>query len=94
MKIKPILTEKSLNEAKKGRYTFEIPSTYCKGKIRKLVEDTFGVNVVGVSTMNYKGGKRRNFRGQIQKVRDRKKAVVILKDKQKIDLFETKEKKK
>ncbi|KKS81009.1 MAG: 50S ribosomal protein L23 [Candidatus Woesebacteria bacterium GW2011_GWC1_43_10b] len=90
MKLIPVLTEKSLAEAKKGNYTFWVLPGMNKNQIKKAISQVFGVNVVSVRTMNYQGIKRRNFKGQIQTTHPRKKTIVTLKDKEKIDLFEEK----
>lgn len=90
MKLDPILTEKSLEEAKKGKYTFWVGRNMTKHKIKKLIGDVFGVSVVRVRTMNYVGETKKTNTGKIKRIMPRKKAVVTLKEKEKIDLFETK----
>ena len=87
MKIKPIMTEKSLEEAKNGRYTFAVPVNFKKGKIKETISDIFGVHVKTVRTMNTKPGQKTNIYRKKINVRAFKKAVVTLKDKEKIDIF-------
>ena len=93
MKIKPVITEKSLSDAKEGNYTFLVDRRLNKYQIRQLISDLFGVDVVKVRTSNYKAGVRRNYLGKKVVTKAKKKAVVTLKEKQKIDLFEEKKKK-
>jgi len=93
MKITPILTEKSLKEAKNGHYTFWVSPSLRKEEIRALVERVFEVKVGDVHTMNFKEERKRNSRGQTQTLKARKKAVVSLKE-GKIEIFEEKGKKK
>lgn len=88
MRLKPVLTEKSMSEAKKGIYTFWVERGMNKNQIRKAVEDVFGVNVVKVRTINVAGETKRTFRGEKRVIKPRKKAMVTLKEKEKIDLFE------
>jgi len=90
MKLIPVLTEKSLNEAKKGNYTFWVDRGLTKYQINKLVSDTFGVKVVRVRTMNVPGETKKTLMGRKRIIQPRKKAIVILGQKDKIDLFETK----
>ena len=52
------------------------------------------MHVVSVRTMNYKGGIKTNLKRRKITVPDRKKAIVALKEGEKIELFETKESKK
>jgi large subunit ribosomal protein L23 len=88
--IKPILTEKGLSEAKKGKYSFYVEHDLNKFQIKRLLLDIFGVHVTKVKTMNLKGIKKRDYKGKYRKIAGRKKAVVTLKGKETIDFFETK----
>ena len=54
MKIKPIFTEKSMQKAKNGIYSFWVLPTLAKNQIRKLIEEAFEVKVGSVNTQNYK----------------------------------------
>lgn len=94
MKFTPILTEKSLQLAKQGKYTFWVGRNLKKKEIKIFVEEIFTVHVVSVRTMNYKGGIKTNLKRRKITVPDRKKAIVVLKEGEKIGLFETKESKK
>lgn len=88
--IKPILTEKSMSDAKRGGYTFWVEPKMNKQEIKKMVEKIYEVEVKKVRTINLRGGFRKNRRGEKVKVRARKKAVVNLKGDKKIDVFEEK----
>lgn len=84
-----IITEKSINEAKNGKYTFEVLKEFNKRQIKNVVEKKFKVDVVGVFTRIMKG-KRKRVGPRRMEVQESpwKKATVILKKGQKIDLFE------
>lgn len=88
--IKPILTEKGLNEAKKGKYTFYVDRGLNKYQIRERINELFGVHVVSVKTINLKSLIKKDYKGKIKKIAAKKKAVVSLKGKEKIDLFDVK----
>lgn len=90
--IKPILTEKTMGEAKKGFYTFLVGRNMDKSSARRAVEDVYGVHVRRVRTIKIRGGKRKNFRGEVVKFAPVKKAVVTLRKDEKIDIFEEKKK--
>lgn len=92
MRLTPVLTEKSLKLAKEGYYTFWVGKDMDKGAVKRTVETIFGVHVTSVKTLNFRGGRKKNLRGQFQKVKSRKKALVSLKGEEKIDLFEEKKK--
>lgn len=87
MKLTPVLTEKSMSEAKKGNYTFFVGRNMNKRQIRKMIEEVFGVTVVKVRTMNIVGEVRRTNTGKKRTTMPKKKAVVTLEGKDKIDLF-------
>jgi large subunit ribosomal protein L23 len=91
MKLIPIITEKSLQDAKEGYYTFRVDNSLTKYQIRKLISEVFGVNVKKVRTINQKGEKKRTNQGRIKIVKPSKKAIVTLSEKEKIDIFESKE---
>ena len=90
IKIKPVLTEKSLNQAKNGLYSFLVDFHLDKKVIKALIEKTFNVHVKSIKTMNYRTAKRKNNRGVTQTKKAFKKALVNLKDKEKIDIFQEK----
>ena len=92
MKLIPILTEKSLAQAKDGNYTFWVGSDLTKKEIKEAVEKVFRVNVTRIKTINYKKRREKDFRGKFKQILSRKKALVRLKEKEKIDLFEVEKK--
>lgn len=89
--IQPVLTEKTISDAKKGSYTFLVPVEFGKHKIKEVIGKAFGVTVTAVRTMKYKGTVRRNVYRKKIKTTDSKKAIVKLADKQTIDIFGGKE---
>ena len=92
---RPIITEKSFQQAAKGFYAFEVDKKANKNQVKKAVEDQFQVNVISVRTLNYKGKKRRFGRSRKEiETSSFKKALVELKKDQKIDIFETQEEEK
>lgn len=94
MKLNPILTEKSLGEAKKGKYTFRVDGDMNKTDIKGVIDKVFKVHTKSVRTISSRGRTKKNLRGKIQSVAPTKKAIVILKSGEKIDLFEEKGKAK
>lgn len=92
MKLTPVLTEKSLSDAKIGRFTFLVNRTLTKSEIRRVIEKAFSVHVTDITTANMKGGTRKNSRGKTQTQKAYKKAWVALAEKEKIDIFEEKTK--
>jgi large subunit ribosomal protein L23 len=86
---RPIITEKSMSNVIKNRYTFEVDVNATKGQIKKAVQQAFGVEVVSIKTIKIAGKRRRvgRLRREVKKP-DKKKAIVELVKGQKIDIFE------
>ncbi len=94
MNLTPIITEKSIADAQRGKFTFKVDKTLGKYAISQLVADRFKVDVIGVATMLVKGRSRRVGARRTKKTKSVwKKAIVRLKAGQKIDLFEIGEQK-
>ena len=88
--LRPWVTEKSnilqtINE-KNPKYVFEVADDSNKIEIRNAVEKIFNVKVKSVNTVNVKG-KLKKVRFKEGKKKDRKKAIITLKEGFKIELF-------
>jgi large subunit ribosomal protein L23 len=92
MKIVPILTEKTLKDAKEGKYTFWVPFKLKKTQIALLINQAFDVHTKKVRVINYKKEKKRKA-GKVFFTKRRKKAIVTLSPKEEIALFGEKKKK-
>lgn len=86
--IRPVVTEKtSAAYQARGEYVFEVASDATKPAIRMAIEKLFGVKVTGVRTMNVRGKMRRM--GKTSGTRPNwKKAIVTLREGDKIEIFE------
>lgn len=91
MNIKPIYTEKSLNQAKNGLYSFWFLPKFSKNQIKVILEKAFDVKVGTIKTQNYKKLKSRTMRGIVKTIRAKKKVLITLKS-GKINLFTEKKK--
>ena len=87
---RPLITEKSTLLSEVGnRYAFEVALDANKHEIRDAVQGLFDVQVRRVHTMVMPGQQKRTVRGYVRQP-NWKKAIVTLKDGQKIDFFQTK----
>jgi large subunit ribosomal protein L23 len=84
---RPVVSEKSYSMIEHNRYTFEVEKTARKPEIARAVEEIFKVTVVKVNTMNVPG-KSRRVRFAKGMTPAWKKAVVTLKEGDKIEFFE------
>ena len=81
------LTEKaSLLSEKQNKYVFRVSPHANKIQIKQAIEKLFGKKVVAVNTANYAGKKKRERRADFGRKAHWKKAVVTLKEGDKIDL--------
>ena len=87
--IKPIISEKALIEAQKGRYSFEVQKDSNKTQVKNAIQELYKVKVVAVFTSITKGSKTRRTKVGIKKFKTiHKKARVQIEKGQKIDVFE------
>lgn len=87
---KPLITEKTMSLATQGKYTFCVDKKTNKGMVKKAIEEFFKVKVKKVWLSKVLGKTKRvgRRRRHLVKQSDWKKAIVQLKEGQKIDLFE------
>lgn len=91
--IKPLISEKSYDEAKSNKYTFVVQRFATKIDIRNAIQKLFNVKVKKVYTSVIKGSKTKATRyGKRRFDTSYKKARVLIEKGQKIDIFEEKTK--
>lgn len=83
----PVISEKAYAGMERGTYSFWVEKDANKTQIKNAVQQAFGVRVIKVNTMNIPGKPKRvgKFAGHRP---DRKKAVIVLAEGQKIDALE------
>ena len=85
--VRPIVTEQSSAAyMARGEYTFEVHPAATKPGIRLAIEELFGVKVTGVWTSQQRGKTRRVGRS-VGKRANWKKAIVKLREGDKIEQF-------
>jgi large subunit ribosomal protein L23 len=89
--LRPVISEKSMDETQRGKYTFRVHSDANKLMVKDAIEELFKVNVINVtvSTTKAKEKSRNRKRGRVEGwTSPWKKAVVTLASGQKIEFFE------
>jgi large subunit ribosomal protein L23 len=81
----PVITEKATNVSEHDQVIFRVPLTTTKREVKAAVEGLFRVNVTAVNTIRVMG-KLKRFRGRPGRRSDYKKAVVTLREGQRIDV--------
>lgn len=80
-----IHTEKSTIHEEKGKFLFKVRKSANKLQIKKAIEDVYKVDVRKVNTY-IMPGKAKRVRQQLGYIPDWKKAIVTLKEGQKIEI--------
>lgn len=93
--IKPLVTEKSMADVNKNKYSFVVTKDATKTAIKAAIKQMFNVTAIGVATIVVKGKSHRvGMRRMEVKKPEYKKAIVTLKKGDKIALLEPGEDKK
>ena len=85
--IRPVITEHSYDMMNNNTYTFEVAKSSNKVEIAQAIEAIFNVKVVKVNTINVKAKPKRYRYTSKGLTRTWKKAMVTLKEGDKIELF-------
>jgi large subunit ribosomal protein L23 len=82
-----LLTEKAtLLSEKLNKYVFRVPPSANKLQIKRAIEVIFKKKVADVNTENYAGKKKRERRADFGRRPNWKKAIVTLKEGEKLDI--------
>jgi len=84
---RPLITEKNTMHQTQGKYVFEVAKGSNKKQVKQAVEKAFKVTVIGVNVMTVPSKMRRIGRRRVL-TQSWKKAIVTLKEGDKIELFE------
>lgn len=87
--IEPWITEETTRIAELNKYVFKVADSSTKNQIRRAIEEIYKVTVQSVNTVRVPGKKR--MRGMTKGWKSGyKKAIITVKEGDKIDLFEGK----
>ena len=88
--LRPLVTEKSIGQTARSQYSFAVAPQASKHAIRAAVQEIFKVTVLRVNTVNVHGKRKRDLRRRTRKPAvqrsDWKKAIVTLREGDKIEL--------
>ncbi|MBU5308752.1 50S ribosomal protein L23 [Clostridioides mangenotii] len=86
--IKPVVTERSMEEMGEKKYTFVVAKTANKTEIKKAVEKIFGVDVDKVNTLNYDGKMKRMGKTEGRTPGFKKAVVKLTAESKEIEFFQ------
>jgi large subunit ribosomal protein L23 len=85
--VKPLITEKSTRQQEiRNAYAFKVHRDANKGQIKDAIEKIYSVKVAQVRTMTRKGKPRRS-KYKVVHGSDWKRAIVVLTEDSRIELF-------
>ena len=84
--LAPVISEKSYGLLDENKYTFLVRPDSNKTEIKIAVEKVFNVKVIGVNTIN-RQGKRKRTKFGIGERKATRRAIVTLKEGDRIDIF-------
>ena len=84
--LAPVISEKSYGLLDQNKYTFQVHPLSNKTQIKIAVEKVFQVKVLDVNTLN-RAGKRKRTRSGFGRRVNVKRAIVTLRDGDRIDVF-------
>jgi large subunit ribosomal protein L23 len=87
--VEPWITEESTRIAQENKYIFKVSADADKNEVKRAIEEVYGVKVISVNTVTIPAKKRTRGR-KIGWKSGHKKAIVTVKEGDKIELFEGK----
>lgn len=87
--LKPVITEKSMNQMAEKKYTFLVHPQATKSQVKEAVEKMFeGTKVKSVNTMNLDGKNKRRGMTFGKTAKTKKAIVTLTEDSKDIEIFE------
>ena len=86
--LKPVITERSMDDAQRNKYTFKVATDANKTEVKHALEDIFGIEIEKVNIMNYSGKMKRMGRTQGRTAAVKKAIVTLTEKSKKIEFFE------
>ena len=87
--LKPVITEKTMNQMSEKKYTFYVHPEANKSQIKEAVEKMFdGTKVASVNTINADGKTKRRGMTYGKTAKTKKAIVTLTEDSKDIEIFE------
>ena len=85
---KPVISERSMDEAQNRKYTFKVATSANKTEVKQALEEIFDIEIAKVNIMNVKPKQKRQGRN-VGMTSASKKAIITLKPSSKeIEFFQ------
>lgn len=85
--LRPLVTEKATYLGMHNKHIFEVSSKFSKIEIKKAIQSVYGVTPVSVNIISV-SGKERRYGKVLGRTKNWKKAIITLKQGEKIEIYE------
>ena len=86
--IKPVISERSMDDAQERKYTFQVATDVNKTQVRHALEEIFDIEIEKVNIMNVKGKKKRQGRTSGMTSASKKAIVTLKPNSKEIEFFQ------
>jgi large subunit ribosomal protein L23 len=86
--IKPVITERSMEDAQEKKYTFKVAVGANKTEVKQAIEEIFDVEVKKVNIMNVVGKEKRMGRNVGMTAASKKAIVTLTNQSKEIEFFQ------
>jgi large subunit ribosomal protein L23 len=87
--IKPVISERSMDDAQLRKYTFKVTREAIKTQVKHALEEIFGIEIKQVNIMNVKGKKKRQGRTSGMTSASKKAIVTLTEGSKEIEFFQS-----
>jgi large subunit ribosomal protein L23 len=87
--LKPVISERSMDEAAKRKYTFKVAVDANKTEVKHALEEIFGIEIEKVNIMNVRGKLKRMGRNVGRRAASKKAIVKLTPKSKEIEFFQS-----
>jgi large subunit ribosomal protein L23 len=87
--IKPVISERSMDDAQLRKYTFKVAREANKTQVKQALEEIFGIEIKQVNIMNVRGKKKRQGRTVGMTSASKKAIVTLTEGSKEIEFFQS-----
>lgn len=86
--IKPVISERSMDDAQNRKYTFKVATDANKTQVKKALEEIFDIEIAKVNIMNVRAKKKRQGRTAGMTSASKKAIVTLRPSSKEIEFFQ------
>ena len=87
--LKPVISERSMDDAQNRKYTFKVAVDANKTQVKLALEEIFGIEIEKVNIMNVNGKKKRQGRNVGMTAASKKAIVTLTESSKEIEFFQS-----